>query len=186
MGGMSVSLALFAAGSIVLIWFSRKPLRHPGSHGFYRFFAWESMLALAVLNRREWDMAPQTLHQTASRLLMLTSFALVLAALYALHRKGAIDRGRGDGALYGWEKTSRLVTHGIFRFIRHPMYASLLALDWALFLQSPSWLGWVLALIATYFLLRTAWVDERECLDYFGTDYADYCRRTRRFIPGVY
>ena len=41
-------LTLFLAGSAAIVWLSRKPLRKPGSHGFYRFFAWEAILGLIV------------------------------------------------------------------------------------------------------------------------------------------
>ncbi len=37
---------LILAGSLLVAWLSRRPLRHPGSHGFYRFFAWEGILVL--------------------------------------------------------------------------------------------------------------------------------------------
>ena len=49
-----VDLALLATGTLVLIWLSRKSLRHPGRHGFYRFFVWEAILGLIVLNRYPW------------------------------------------------------------------------------------------------------------------------------------
>jgi protein-S-isoprenylcysteine O-methyltransferase Ste14 len=117
---------------------------------------------------------------------MMTSLVLVLAAVFALKKRGAATQQRTDGALYDWEKTSQLVDSGIYRYIRHPMYASLLALNWGLFLPVPSWLGATLALIASFFLLLTARQDESECLHYFGAAYADYMRRSARFIPGVF
>ncbi len=39
-------LTLLLAGTALVVWLSRKPLRKPGSHGFYRFFAWEAILGL--------------------------------------------------------------------------------------------------------------------------------------------
>jgi protein-S-isoprenylcysteine O-methyltransferase Ste14 len=176
-------LALFAAGSAVLAWLSRKPLRHPGSHGFYRFFAWEGILALVVMNRGPWGEDPFSPHQMASWLLMLASIALALAGHGALRAAGKADASRGDGSLYAWEGTTALVTAGIFAYIRHPMYASLLALNWGAFLQAPGWLGGAVAMAATVFIVLTARADERECLAWFGQPYADYMRRTRMFIP---
>jgi protein-S-isoprenylcysteine O-methyltransferase Ste14 len=181
-----IDLTLFIAGSLLLAWLSRKPLRRPGSHGFYRFFAWELMLVLGLLNRPQWDADPFSPHQLTSRVLTMTSLVLVLAAVIALRRHGAATRQRTDGALYDWEKTSRLVNSGIYRYIRHPMYASLMALNWGIFMQAPSWLGAAPAVIASFFLLLTMRQDEIECLRYFGDAYADYMRRTARFIPGVY
>ncbi|MBL8430827.1 MAG: hypothetical protein JNK80_00360, partial [Dechloromonas sp.] len=56
-------LLLLAAGTLVLLWLSRKPLRHPGRHGFYRFFVWEAILGLIVLNRQPWGEQPSSVHQ---------------------------------------------------------------------------------------------------------------------------
>jgi hypothetical protein len=43
-------LIAFGVLSVWLGYVSRKSLRVPGSHGFYRFFAWEIILALFLLN----------------------------------------------------------------------------------------------------------------------------------------
>ncbi len=45
---------VFAVGSILLIAISWTSLHHPDSHGFYRFFAWEAILALIVINASKW------------------------------------------------------------------------------------------------------------------------------------
>lgn len=175
--------AAFAAGSAGLGWLSRKPLRQPGSHGFYRFFAWEAILGLVVLNRRVWGADPTSPHQMAASLLLLVSILLALAGLLTLRRHGQPDTQRDNGSFYEFEKTTRLVSSGIFGYIRHPMYASLLALAWGGYLQDPSLLGVAVAGLATGFLWLTATTDERECLAYFGPSYADYMQRTKRFIP---
>ncbi|MBL8432577.1 MAG: isoprenylcysteine carboxylmethyltransferase family protein, partial [Dechloromonas sp.] len=169
-----------------LLWLSRKPLRHPGRHGFYRFFVWEAILGLIVLNRQPWGEQPSSVHQGISWVLMLVSIFLVIRGHGALRRQGAASEARADGTLYAFEKTTALVTTGIFRYIRHPMYASLLALAWGVYFQAPSWPGSALAGIASLLLVLTARADENECLAYFGAPYAAYMRRTRRFIPYLY
>ena len=175
--------AAFAAGTTALGWLSRKPLRQPGSHGFYRFFAWEAILGLVVLNRRVWGEDPTSPHQMAASALMLLSVLLALAGLLTLRHLGKPGTQRGEGSFYEFEKTTRLVSRGIFGYIRHPMYTSLLALAWGGYLQDPSLAGAVIAGLASAFLWLTAKTDERECLAYFGPPYADYMQRTKRFIP---
>lgn len=179
-------LLLVGGGTLALLWVSRKPLRQPGSHGFYRFFSWEAILLLFALNRRPWGETPLAPHQLASWPLLLASIALVVLGLLALKRNGEANRQRDDGGLYEFEKTTTLVTSGIFRYIRHPMYASLLALTWGAFLQAPSWLGAGLAVFSTANVLLTALSDEKECLAYFGDEYLAYIQRTPRFIPGLF
>lgn len=178
--------AAFAAGSAGLGWLSRKPLRQPGSHGFYRFFAWEAILGLVVLNRRVWGGDPTSPHQLAAAVLLALSILLALTGLLTLRYLGKPDTRRDDGSFYEFEKTTRLVTGGIFGYIRHPMYASLLALAWGGFLQDPSLAGVALGVLASAFLWLTATTDERECLAYFGQPYADYMQRTKRFVPYLF
>lgn len=178
-------LLAFLAGSAILLWWSRKSLVTPGHHGFYRFFAWEAILGLIVLNHEPWGNEPSSMHQMTSWVLMVLSVLLVQQGLTALSSNGKASEQREDPALYEFESTTALVTSGIYKYIRHPMYASLLALAWGAYFQNPSWPGTAVAATASIFLLLTAKADERECLAFFGQAYADYMRQTRRFIPGV-
>ena len=186
MTALQVDLLAFTLGSLIVLWWSRKALRRPGGHGFYRFFAWEAILGLIVLNRGPWGEHPDSWYQSLSWLFMLLSIFLVFHGHLALRRQGSASPARGDDSLYEFEKTTTLVTGGIFQYIRHPMYSSLLALTWGAYFQSPSWPGTAVAAIASFFLLLTALTDEKECLAYFGADYAAYMQRTRRFIPFLF
>jgi protein-S-isoprenylcysteine O-methyltransferase Ste14 len=55
-----------------------------------------------------------------------------------------------------------------------------------IFVKQPSWLGGLLALAATIFLLLTARVEEDENIRYFGTAYQDYMKQTKMFIPYLF
>lgn len=175
----------FLAGTALLTWFSRKALRAAKSHGFYRYFAWEAILLLLVLNHSPRGEDATSPHQTVSWVLMLLSILLALLGLFGLRRQGKAGQQRNDPALYGFERTTALVSSGVFKYIRHPMYTSLIALAWGAYFQNPTLLGSFIATLATYFLLLTAKADERECLQYFGPQYASYKERTRMFIPYI-
>ncbi len=177
---------VFVVGSALLAWLSRRPLRRPGSHGFYRFFAWECILGLAVVNHTPWGSARLSPLQLVSWGLLAASVSLVAIGAATLLRRGGRNAGRGDAALYDWERTGVLVTTGIFAHIRHPMYASLLALTWGLFFQLPNWPAAGLAALGSALLYVTARRDEGECLAHFGAAYADYCARTRMFVPFLF
>jgi len=78
-----------------------------------------------------------------------------------------------------------LVTGGIYRWLRHPMYAALLLACLALVLLDPlpwRWLSW-LALLAV--LLAKARREEGYLLQRFE-DYAAYRARTWRLLPWIY
>jgi protein-S-isoprenylcysteine O-methyltransferase Ste14 len=79
------------------------------------------------------------------------------------------------------------VTRGAYRFIRHPMYASLLLLAWGIFFKDPASLaGLALAGLASLCLYLTARVEESENLRRFGEEYRVYMRGTKRFIPFLF
>ena len=156
------------------------------AHGFYRFFAFEAILGLIVLNAPVWFRDPFSPRQLASWLLLLTSLLLAVHGFYLLRRVGQPDHGIEDPTRLGIEKTTRLVRRGAYRFIRHPLYASLLALAWGAFLKAPSWPGILLAVVATAALYLTARVEERENLRNFGAEYAEYMRATRMFVPFIF
>jgi protein-S-isoprenylcysteine O-methyltransferase Ste14 len=177
-----LKLATFAVISASLLRISWRSLRAVGSHGFYRFFAWEAIVALILINSAAWFTDPWSLRQIVSWCLLLVS--LVMAALgYHLIVAGKPTSERLDPTLMSFEKTSVLVTTGIYRHIRHPMYGSLLFLAWGVFLKGITWYSVCLIVIATAGLVATAKADEVECARYFGPSYEEYMKRTRMFAP---
>ena len=80
---------------------------------------------------------------------------------------------------------ARLVTRGVFRRVRHPVYAGVLvcAIGWALVWLSIAGVAYS-ALLAVFFD-RKARREERWLRSRFP-EYAAYARRVRRFIPGIY
>ena len=177
----------FVVLSVPIIYVSRASLRAPGSHGFYRFFAWEFILALVLLNIGVWFDDPFTWHQVISWvLLVVCCVPLALGVRSLISRGKPVKRREGDASLLAFEKTSTLVTTGIYHYIRHPLYSSLLILAWGVFFKDPSWLGGLLALAATLALFATAKADEAECTRFFGPAYQAYMQRTRMFVPFLF
>jgi protein-S-isoprenylcysteine O-methyltransferase Ste14 len=179
-----VKVFIFVVLSAALAYVSRASLRAPRSHGFYRFFAWEFILALAFVNIERWFRDPLSIHQLASWFLLVATFFPGVPGIHLLVTRGkpGIQR-RDDVPLLGIEKTTQLVTTGVFKYIRHPLYCSLFLLAWGVFLKNPSWIGGGLALGATAFLLATAKAEEAENVRYFGAAYRAYMRQTKMFIP---
>jgi protein-S-isoprenylcysteine O-methyltransferase Ste14 len=155
-------------------------------HGFYRFFAWELITALVILNLDAWFVAPLAWHQLISWVLLLLSLFLLIEGVRLLRLVGKPDAKRADEGLMGVEKTTQLVTVGAYHYIRHPLYSSLLCLAWGAFFKSPSWIGSILALGASLFLMLTAKAEEAENCRYFGVAYQAYQEHTKMFIPHVF
>jgi len=180
-------LLTFLILSAGLVYVSRASIRAPHSHGFYRFFAWELMLSLCLLNIDVWFRAPFSRHQLVSWFLLLVCIIPLIFGARSLIRHGKpVARRETEPQLLAFEKTSSLVTSGIYRYIRHPLYSSLLFLTWGIFFKAPTWSGMLLALGATLFLVATARADESECIRFFGPSYKDYMKRSRRFVPFLF
>jgi protein-S-isoprenylcysteine O-methyltransferase Ste14 len=176
---------IFVVVTGLLLVASRSSLRLPGSHGFYRFFAWEAILGLLLRNVDVWWDNPFSLHQIVAWTFLLISAVLAIHGAILLKTIGRPDERRGDPSLFVLEKTTSLVVVGAYRYIRHPLYSSLLFLAWGLYLKLPDIPASVLVVIASLFLLLTARADEAECIKFFGAQYERYMKRTKRFIPFV-
>lgn len=177
----------FVLASAGIVYLSRASLRAPRSHGFYRFFAFEAILALILLNVESWFRDPFSFHQIIAWIFLMTSAFLVVHAVHLLRIIGKPTAQRSDdGATIGFEKTTQLVSVGAYKYIRHPMYSSLLFLAWGVFFKDPFWLSGILALAATGSLVATAKVEEREDIRLFGTAYQTYLKQTKRFIPFLF
>ncbi len=176
----------FTAGSALVVYVSRASLLAPHSHGFYRFFAWEAILALTLLNLRVWFHDPFSWHQLISWPLLVVAVFLVVDGVILLRQIGKQDSRRTDAPMLQFEKTTTLVEAGVYRYIRHPLYSSLLFLAWGIFFKAPSWPGCGLVGLATVFLIATARVEEAEDIRFFGAAYRAYMQCTRMFIPFLF
>jgi protein-S-isoprenylcysteine O-methyltransferase Ste14 len=180
-------LVAFAVGTAILIYISRASLLRPRSHGFYRFFAWEAMVVLFLLNVNNWFVHPFAWYQVIAWIFLFTSIVPVVWGTILLRRGGKpVGQRAGDPSLLAFEKTTALVTTGIYRYIRHPLYSSLLLLTWGFFFKTPSIIGGGLAAATTVLLYFTARADEEECIRFFGEQYREYMSKTKRFIPYVF
>jgi protein-S-isoprenylcysteine O-methyltransferase Ste14 len=176
----------FAIATIFLAYVSRASLVDPRTHGFYRFFAWQGIVLQILLNLPFWFESPFALHHIAAWILLASSVLPLILGTRELRKHGRPSKlERQEPELYGFERTSRLVTSGVYRYIRHPMYSSLLLLDWGAYLKHPSLESTLLAAVVTAFLLATAYADESECARTFGPAYQAYRERTKMFIPHV-
>ena len=176
--------AVFTIVSGILIYISRASLRAPRSHGFHRFFAWEFMLALFLFNVNFWFQNPFAWYQLIAWTLLFASLIPLAFGVSALSSRGRPGANReSDPSLLAFEKTTQLVTSGVYKYIRHPLYSSLLLLTWGILFKNLSAAGIILAISATVFLVFTSKADEAECIQFFGSEYQDYMKTTKRFIP---
>ena len=177
---------LFVLGSLLLIVISWKSLLHPRSHGFYRFFAWECILGLLLVNVKFWFYKPWAWNQIVAWFLLIVCLIPLGLGVHALHTHGKPTKQReSDPSLLAFEKTTTLVTSDIYKYIRHPLYSSSFLLTWGIFFKSPSLFAATLAILSTLFLTLTAKADEGECIHFFGIQYVEYMKHTKMFVPYI-
>lgn len=175
----TAEIAVLAIGTIVLLvisWeFSVKARRY---HGIYRFFSFETIFILALLNWRYWFLDPFSLHQLISWALLICSIPPAVEG-YRLLR--IIGKPQGQ-----FENTTTLVKVGVYRYIRHPLYASLILLGLGVFCKNLSWIGVVLALVNVGAVVATAREEQKEMVRSFGPEYVKYMETTKMFIPYIF
>ena len=177
---------VFIIGTAFFLRLSRHSLRNPRSHGFYRFFGFEGILVLFLLNLSYWFRAPLSPPQLASQTLLFTSLYFVVKGVALLRKKGGQRRRGAHPENLPFENTAQLVTDGIYGRIRHPMYSSLLLLTWGLLLKRITALTALVAAITSVVVVAAALVEEKENVAFFGEPYRRYMERTKRFIPFLF
>jgi len=171
-----MNLTALIIGTVIIILFSWFiSIKHKRFHGIPRFFAFESIYLLVLLNIRIWFHEPFSLHQVVSWILLILSAWAGLSGYFLLKRKG--------NSTGNFENTTILVKSGIYGLIRHPLYLSLFLLGSGVMMKDPGVpaiaLG-VINLIAVYF---TARIEEKEMIAKFGDPYREYKKETKMFIP---
>jgi len=178
-------IILFGVLSLPVIFVSWRTIFNIKSHGFYRFFSWECIIWLFVSNYQLWFNDPFGIKQLFSWLFLFISIYLVISGVILIKKIGKPVNNRNEKSLYQFEKTSELIDQGIFKYIRHPLYSSLLFLTWGIFLKNTTDFLFFISLLSTVFLFLTAIFDEKECIKFFGNKYSDYIKKSKRFIPFI-
>lgn len=182
-----IRAAVFLAAPAIILRLSWRSLRDRRSHGFYRFFAFELLAALILRNVPVWFRDPLSPRQLASGLLGAVSIGLAIEGFRLLRVVGRPANAPARDSNLPFENTTVLVMVGAYRYIRHPLYASLLALACCAYLKDPmAAASAVLAVGAVGFLAATAMAEEKENRVRFGPAYDAYMARTRRFVPFVW
>jgi protein-S-isoprenylcysteine O-methyltransferase Ste14 len=180
-----IRLSIFSLVSLFIIGISWRTIFNIYSHGFFRFIAWESIAALILWNCLNWFDDPFSIRQMLSWFFFFSSVIVLIQGIRLLRTANQANN-RSESELYNFERTSQLITSGIYHYIRHPLYASLLYLALGSFLKNISLVSLVLVICASLSLIATAKADENECIEYFGLSYKEYMKQTKMFIPFIY
>jgi protein-S-isoprenylcysteine O-methyltransferase Ste14 len=182
---LSLLILLFLVGAIRGYYWLRYGLlrmRSQKPKAWYDWFAEVGALSVAPLGMAyvalgEW--LPLTFAASEGvRMSGLVLFALGVL-LFAGSHKALAQQWTWN---IGLRDEHRLVQHGLYRYIRHPMYTAISAWLLSLLLVIQSWLG-LLPLIGLLGLYRRAQVEEALLIQTFGAMYETYRRHTGMFLP---
>jgi protein-S-isoprenylcysteine O-methyltransferase Ste14 len=136
-----------------------------------------AILAAGLLAGAQWSGAPRFAAAVAGSVLIVAGAALGFFGIRDLDRSmSPLPRPRA---------TAVLIQDGVYRQLRHPIYAALIliAIGWSLLMASFLALGLALALALLLDLKarrEEVWLRDR----YPG--YSEYATHTKRFVPGLY
>jgi methanethiol S-methyltransferase len=146
-----------------------------------------SVLTFAPILYLAWTLPNQPLYDVPSpwQFVMMGGQALSLLMLFAAFLQTDALSFVGLSQLFGAGEQAQgpLVTRGLYRVVRHPLYTFSMLLLWL----SPSVSQNSFALYAgvTLYFIIGAYFEERKLLRDFGEAYAEYKRKTPMLIPGL-
>jgi protein-S-isoprenylcysteine O-methyltransferase Ste14 len=173
-----MNYVVLTIGTIMIVLFSWfLSIKYKRYHGIARFFAFESVFILVLLNYRIWFTNPFSPLQLISWVLLTFSAYVVITGYLLLKRKGKPS--------VNFENTSQLVKTGIYKYIRHPLYLSVFLLGTGVLLKDPAPLQLVFGLVNFIAVWITARIEEKEMISKFGDEYLLYMKETKMFIPFI-
>lgn len=127
----------------------------------------------------------QTPDRGIGALLILAGAALELGVRFVLIERAGFE---------GLSQTKRLlitddhplITDGLLRIIRHPLYLGRITMQFGIALLCSSLWGAVLMAISALFFVIRMQIEEEMLIDEFGDAYLDYKSHTNRLVPSVY
>ena len=169
---------ILAGGTLFIILFSWfLSIKYKRYHGIARFFAFESVFMLVMLNYKAWFISPFSVLQIFSWIFLVLSAYIVISGYLTLKSKGKPE--------INFENTSVLVKSDLYKYIRHPLYLSILLFGTGVLLKQPGKYQFILEIVNLIAIFLTARIEESEMIAKFGDEYRNYMKETRMFIPFI-
>ena len=110
-------------------------------------------------------------------------FAIAIWLLWKSHN----DLGRNWTPTVSLRSDPKLITWGVYKFIRHPMYSAHLIWAIAQILILHNWIaGYSFLIVQVPFYYIRIRNEEEMMIDHFGESYIAYMEKTNRLVPKIF
>ena len=137
-----------------------------------------------------WDIIVSGHFQFAwtANVLFSIPFLLLVGLMRVLSRTILMNAGLGmlESSRLRSVEDQKLVTTGVYRYIRHPLYLGEVCRNIGVSLFFNSFSGLLIILLGNLFLLVRIGIEEEMLVEEFGEEYIEYRKKTKRIIPFVY
>ena len=152
-------------------------LKHKRYHGIFRLIAFECIILLVICQYPVWFRDPFTWYQSISWILLAGSLLVAIFGFQLFYKHGQPEDQM--------EETTHLIKTGLYRYIRHPLYLSLILGGFGIMMKDPEWPQIIMSLINFIAMYLTGRVEEVEMIRKFGKEYASYMKETKMFFPYI-
>lgn len=132
-----------------------------------------------------WDLSRREGGADAVQTFSAAGLLFVVAGL-GLALGGAVTLRSNYSATLLIRESHELVVHGIYRFVRHPIYLGTILVMLGGPIGTSSWIALLPALLLIPLFIYRMGVEEGLLLEEFGEEYRAYMSNTKRLIPFVY
>ncbi len=171
-----ITLMLITAANVWFNWWIS--IREKRYHGIFRFISFECLVVMVYLNYPVWFSDAFSLRQLISWFLLGLCIMVAAMGFFIFY-----SRGKPEDHM---EKTTQLISSGIYEYIRHPLYLSLILGGFGAMLKDPGWQQIALSLLNFLAMIFTARVEEKEMIRKFDKAYQEYMKQSKMFFPYVF
>lgn len=115
----------------------------------------------------------------------IIGFALLIAGL-GLRLQATRTLGKYFAPTVRVLPEHRLITYGVYKHIRHPIYLGSMLAFFSIPLIFHSLYGFLVTALAIPFILHKIRIEERMFVEKFGDEYREYAKNSKKLIPYVY
>jgi protein-S-isoprenylcysteine O-methyltransferase Ste14 len=138
-----------------------------------------------------WQPIGGVIWETGGKVRLAVTALYLFGVLLLLYSTFLIDHFDLFGLTQVWRRLTgahyrspKFHTPALYRLVRHPLYVGWLIMFWAAPTMTLAHL--VFAIMTTAYILIAIQLEERDLLDAFGAQYADYRRKTPMLIPRLF